>query len=54
MLHKITLINLSGGEEVEYLIKIDEDEVFDVLETLSELHEIIHGGEWNVIASLNI
>lgn len=49
-LHKVILTNIHTEERLEYLLNISE--AFDVMELLSELHEIVHGGQWNAIASL--
>lgn len=51
-LHKVTLTNSHTEEELEYLLNISESEAFDVMELLSELHELVHGGKWNAIAYL--
>ena len=56
-LHKVTLSNINTEERLEYLLNLSEDEafdVFDVMELLSELHELVHGGKWNAIACLAV
>lgn len=51
-LHKVTLTDITTETKVEYLLELAESEAFDLMELLSELHEIIHGGKWNAITSL--
>ena len=53
-LHKVTLSNINTEERLEYLLNLSEDEAFDVMELLSELHELVHGGKWNAIACLAV
>ena len=49
-IHKITLNQLEDSEvKLDYLIPLLEEETFDVMEILTDLHEIIHGGKWNAM-----
>lgn len=49
-IHKITLNQLEDSEvKLDYVIPLLEEETFDVMEILTDLHEIIHGGKWNAM-----
>lgn len=51
--HTITLTNIQTEEKLEYTLQISEEDAFDVMELLCELHEIIHHEQWNALASLS-
>lgn len=51
-LHHIRLT--SDNKVIDYILPLQENEVFNAMKALTQLHTAIHGGSWRGLGSLAV